>query len=87
LGVQPSGGRERADGAVRLGLGAELHLPGDLARVGVGADDAGDRVLVGDGDGGEAEEGGTLHVFLGVGAPGEEGEVRGGVEFGEHGRA
>ena len=76
----------RADGAHRLGLGPELHLPRDLPRVGVGADDAGDRVLVGDGDGGQAEKRRTFHVLLGVGAPGEEGEVRGDVEFGEHGR-
>jgi hypothetical protein len=87
----PGGGQDRvfgevrADRAVRLGLGAQLHLPGDLARMGMGADDAGDGILVGDGERGQAEERRTLHVFLGMGAPGEEGEVRGGVEFGEHG--
>jgi hypothetical protein len=81
----PAVGEGRADGSLRLGLGAEADLAGDLAGVGVGADDAGDRVLVGDGDGGQAEEGGTFDVLLGVGAPGEEGEVRGDVEFCEHG--
>ena len=50
----------------------------------MGADDAGQRAAVGDAEGGQAEDGGAGEQFLDVGGAAEEGEIRGGLEFGVH---
>ena len=78
-------GGGRADGAVlRFECAAFGDLAGDLAGFGVGADDAGHGIGVGDGERGQAEKGRPAYVFLGVGGAGQEGEVGGGGELGEH---
>ena len=68
---------------VLAGFLPQPDLPGDLARLRMGAHDAGDSVFIGDGDGGYAKQGGTVDVILGMRAASEEGEIRGYVEFGE----
>ena len=52
----------------------------------MGADDAGQGASVGDAEGGDAEDRGAGEQFLDMGGAAEEGEVRGGLEFGVHGR-
>ena len=59
--------------------------PADRAGPGMGAHDAGHRIVVGDGNGRQVQHGGTVYVFLGVGGPGEEGEIGRDAELGEHG--
>jgi hypothetical protein len=72
--AEAGGGEEARDrGAVAGGLLERLE----------GADEARDRVAVGDREGGQAELDRAERVFLRVAAAGEEGEVRGDREFGE----
>ena len=72
---------------VKAGGGDQAHLGAAVARqfprLGVGADDACDRVHVGDGKGGHPHFGGAQDHLLGVGGPGEEGEVGQRGEFDE----
>ena len=76
--AEPGGGDEARHGGA---------VAGRLAQLLVGADEAGDRVAVGDGEGGQAELDRAERVLLRVAAPGQEGEVRGDRELGEgHGR-
>ena len=54
----------------------------DLPQPDKGADDAGQGVAVGDGEGGQPKLGGALDHLLGVRGPGEEGEIGGDGELG-----
>ena len=60
------------------------RLARQLAQADMGADHAGQRVAVGDGDGGEAQLGRALDHLLRVRGPGEESEVRGRGELDGH---
>ena len=73
--------------AVHVGGLPLADLAGDIARRLMGADDARHGIVIGNRHGGQADEGGTLHVFFGVRRPGEEGEIRGGRQFGKHGES
>ena len=55
-----------------------------LRRVHMGPHDPGQRAPVGDREGGETEDGGAGEQLLGMRSAAEEGEVRGGLEFGVH---
>ena len=82
----PTGGigaRLRADGCAMLG-----RLLGQAAQFlerRMGPHHPGQRIAVGDGDGGKAQFGGAGDQFLGVGGPGEEGEIGGHAELGIRG--
>ena len=72
--AEAGGGEEAGDGGA---------VAGGLLELLVGADEAGDRVAVGDGEGGQAELDRAERVFLRVAAAGQEGEVGGDRELGE----
>ncbi len=63
----------------------DLYMARNLAGARMGPHDARDGVHIRNGNGPDPQKGGAVHVFLWMGAPGEEGEVRGGAELGEHG--
>ena len=65
--------------------GADGVAVSRLLRHGMAANDAGDRIAVGDGDAGEAEFGSARHQLLRVRAAAEEGEIRGDGKLGEGG--
>src|ERR1051326_3112086 len=60
---------------------AEIRFFGAL----MGADDAGERASIGNAESRETEDGGAGEELLDVGGAAEEGEVRGGLEFGVQG--
>ena len=63
----------------QLGCGA---FTGCLFPAFVGADDAGEGVEIGDGDGAIAQFGGPVHQFIRMRSAAEEGEVGGDIQFG-----
>ncbi len=73
--AEPGGGDQAGHGAAGLARHVAQFL--------MGADEARDRVAVGDGEGGQAEVERAAGVFLRMAAAGEEGEVRGDAELGE----